>query len=112
METQGEGKSYQGLPSVPPEVATFVTDTLIPQLAGLGTLDDMLTRIDEDINGLEQANPQLAGLVRGTVEGLFGGVGDRLPGERERAYLRVFGFFNAMTLLRALDMAWRRQQPP
>jgi hypothetical protein len=90
----------------------FVTESLVPELGGLAAnLDDALSRIDYEMAMLSATNAELARVVKGTVDGLHDAVEGQLPSETARAQLRLFGFLNAIVLLRTLDMSWRQSQP-
>ncbi len=105
--------AYDALPSVSDETREWITQSYIPELTGL--LEDMrgaLERIDDEIEGLAEQNDNLARLTHGVVEGLYGVFANVLPGEILRAHLRIFGYYNALVLLRALDMELRRQRQP
>ena len=112
-----EEGAYRALPQVDDSVLGFVMGGDGPSLVGelasvMRNLGDALERVDAEMAGLESANPNLARLVRGTVEGLYAVFADQVPSEVARAFLRVVGYFNAFILLRALDMQWRKAQTP
>ena len=68
--------------------------------------------MDEELEGLTAANPNLAAVLRGIVSGLYDVFGEQLASEQDKAFLRAISYFNAFIILRTLDLQWRRNQPP
>lgn len=108
-----EAGRFRALPEISDELHEwFVSDQgPIQEWANvLGTLDGALGRADEDLEGLTRSNPNLAGAVRGTVEGMYGALADQLQSEQAKAWLRAGAYANAFVLLRLIDMQLRRSE--
>jgi hypothetical protein len=109
------GGTYRALPKIEQDILEFILQDeagAVSQFGGtLGDIGSALARVDAELSGLEQANPSLAAAVRGTVEGLYSVFANELYSEQSRAMLRAVSFFNAFTVLRLLDLQWRRMQP-
>ena len=110
------GGLYRALPQVAEDVRQYIVEDETGPIRQFGaTLHDLghaLQRVDEELEGLTLANPNLAGVVRATVVGLYDVFGEQLASEQEKAFLRAITYFNAFIILRALDLQWRRTQAP
>ncbi|MFQ5860661.1 MAG: hypothetical protein ACE5IG_03815 [Dehalococcoidia bacterium] len=107
--------TYRALPTIADDIVEglFADSGLVDQLAdSLEDLTISIHRVDEEMEGLRQANPGLARLVQSSVEGLYSVLKDELPNENSRTYLRVCTYFGTFLILRALDLQWRRNLPP
>ena len=106
---------YRALPQVDDDISQLILVEETGPIQQFGsTLHDLghaLQRVDEELEGLTAANPNLAAVVRGTVSGLYDDFGEQLASEQEKAFLRAVTYFNAFTILRTLDLQWRRIQP-
>ena len=111
-----QGGLYRALPQVDEDVRQMILEEETGPVRQFGsTLHDLghaLQRVDEELEGLAVANPNLAAVVRGTVSGLYDVFGEQLASEQEKAFLRAVSYFNAFIILRTLDLQWRRIQPP
>ena len=76
----------------------------------LDTLD-ALKRIDQELAGLAEANPNLATVLRRTVEAIHSALDKSIDSEQMKVLVRVVAYTNAFTILRTLDMQMRRDQP-
>ncbi len=114
--TEELGGLYRALPQIEDEVRQLILEEESGPVRQFGaTLHDLvhaLQRVDEEMEGLTVANPNLAAVVRGTVSGLYDVFAEQLSSEVEKAFLRAVTYFNAFIILRTLDMQWRRSQPP
>ena len=72
---------------------------------------DALKRIDQELEGLAEANPNLATLLRRTVEAIHDALDEAVPSEQMKVLMRVAAYTNAFTILRTMDMQMRRMQP-
>ena len=110
------GGLYRALPQIEDAVQQLILEEEAGPVRQFGaTLHDLghaLERVDEEMEGLTAANPNLAAVVRGMVEGLYAVFGEQLTSEQEKAFLRAITYFNAFIILRTLDLQWRRLQPP
>ena len=61
--------------------------------------------------GLGEANPNLAALLRRTVEAIHSALDMAVESEQTKVLMRVVAYTNAFTILRTLDMQMRRMQP-
>lgn len=108
FETSKEPDSrYKVLPQIDEDIAKFVLeDDSVPvrQFSKtLGNLNTALKRIDDELQGLSEANPHLASLVCGVVAGTYSVFGESFTSERDKALLRVVSYMDAFVILRALE---------
>ncbi len=107
--------TYRALPTLEDEVMSLILRYAVgPMDILLGDdLDtmDALKRIDQELEGLAEANPNLATLLRRTVEAIHDALDDAVPSEQMKVLMRVAAYTNAFTILRTMDMQMRRMQP-
>ncbi len=110
------GGLYKALPQVEEDVKRLILEDETGPVRQFGaTLHNLvhaLERVDEELEGLTAANPNLAAVLRGIVSGLYDVFGEQLASEQEKAFLRAISYFNGFIILRTLDLQWRRNQPP
>ena len=110
------GGLYKALPQVEEDVRRLILEDETGPVhqfgATLHNLAHALQRVDEELEGLTAANPNLAAVLRGIVSGLYDVFGEQLASEQDKAFLRAISYFNAFIILRTLDLQWRRNQPP
>ncbi|MFH1560821.1 MAG: hypothetical protein ABID84_05370 [Chloroflexota bacterium] len=116
MTEDEQGGTYRALPQIDDEIRDFILQDeagLIALLLG-DEVDagEALERIDEELSGLAQTNPNLTQVVRNSVDAIYAALADEIPSEQMKVLLRVVAYTNAFVLLRVLDMQWRRIQPP
>ena len=111
----GRSGTYRALPTLEDEVMNLVLRYAVgPMDILLGDeLDtlDALKRIDQELAGLGEANPNLAVLLRRTVEAIHAALDKAVVSEQMKVLIRVVAYTNAFTILRTLDMQMRRSQP-
>ena len=116
VENQDERGTYRALPEVDEDVLQFILHDEAGPVVQFGqALSDIglaLRRTDQEMEGLSQANPNLAAIVYGTVEGTYSAFANQVDSEQAKALLRAVAHINAFVVLRALDMQWRRTQVP
>ncbi len=111
----GRSGTYRALPVLEDEVVNLVLRYAVgPMDILLG--DDMdtldaLKRIDQELAGLDEANPNMAMLLRRTVEAVHDALDEAVPSERMKVLVRVAAYTNAFTILRTLDLQMRRAGP-
>ena len=110
--TKAEGSgTYRALPPIDNGVMTLILgdpDGLLARMLGEEVDDgESLALIDEELESLSQANPNLADFVRSTVEAIYASAQGEIRSERTKVLLRVVAYTNAFTLLRLLDMQMR-----
>ena len=115
MGEPGRSGTYRALPTLEDEVMSLILRYAVgPMDILLGDdLDtmDALKRIDQELEGLAEANPNLATLLRRTVEAIHDALDDAVPSEQMKVLMRVAAYTNAFTILRTMDMQMRRMQP-
>lgn len=118
MEERG---MFRALPRIDEDVFNFVMG---PQEAEVGILkqyldlwdkglDEALAKVDEEMEGLREANPLLARIVYGGIEGLTDALASGLGphfGELARAQTRLMSYFNILLVLHALDFQLRKER--
>ncbi len=111
----GRSGTYRALPMLEDEVMNLVLRYAVgPMDILLGDeLDtlDALKRIDQELAGLGEANPNLAVLLRRTVEAIHSALDKTVESEQTKVLMRVVAYTNAFTILRTLDMQMRRMGP-
>ena len=111
----GRSGTYRALPTLEDEVMSLILRYAVgPMDILLGDdLDtmDALKRIDQELEGLAEANPNLATLLRRTVEAIHDALDEAVPSEQMKVLMRVAAYTNALTILRTLDMQMRRMGP-
>jgi hypothetical protein len=111
----GRSGTYRALPLLEDEVMNLILRYAVgPMDILLGDeLDtlDALKRIDQELAGLGEANPNLAVLLRRTVEAIHAALDKAVDSEQTKVLIRVVAYTNAFTILRTLDMQMRRMQP-
>ncbi len=111
----GRSGTYRALPMLEDEVMNLVLRYAVgPMDLLLGDeLDtlDALKRIDQELAGLGEANPNLAVLLRRTVEAIHSALDKTVESEQTKVLMRVVAYTNAFTILRTLDMQMRRMGP-
>jgi hypothetical protein len=112
---QGRSGAYRALPILEDEVMNLILRYAVgPMDILLGDeLDtlDALKRIDQELEGLGEANPNLAVVLRRTVEAIHAALDKAVDSEQMKVLIRVVAYTNAFTILRTLDMQIRRMQP-
>ena len=115
MAEPGRSGTYRALPTLEDEVMNLVLRYAVgPMDILLGDeLDtlDALKRIDQELAGLGEANPNLAALLRRTVEAIHAALDKSVDSEQMKVLVRVVAYTNAFTILRTLDMQMRRMGP-
>ncbi len=103
---------YRVLPQIDEDIAKFVLEDdagpVKQSSKTFGNLNTALKRIDDELQGLSEANPHLASLVCGIVAGTYSVFGENFTSERDKALLRVVSYVDAFVILRALDMQMRK----
>ena len=111
----GRSGTYRALPLLEDEVMNLILRYAVgPMDILLGDeLDtlDALKRIDQELEGLAEANPNLALVLRRTVEAIHAALDKAVVSEQMKVLIRVVAYTNAFTILRTLDMQMRRSQP-
>jgi hypothetical protein len=111
----GRSGTYRALPVLEDEVMNLILRYAVgPMDILLGDeLDtlDALKRIDQELEGLGEANPNLAVVLRRTVEAIHAALDKAVDSEQMKVLIRVVAYTNAFTILRTLDMQIRRMQP-
>ena len=111
----GRSSAYRALPILEDEVMNLILRYAVgPMDILLGDeLDtlDALKRIDQELEGLGEANPNLAVVLRRTVEAIHAALDKAVDSEQMKVLIRVVAYTNAFTILRTLDMQIRRMQP-
>ena len=111
----GRSGTYRALPILEDEVMNLILRYAVgPMDILLGDeLDtlDALKRIDQELEGLGEANPNLAVVLRRTVEAIHAALDKAVDSEQMKVLIRVVAYTNAFTILRTLDMQIRRMQP-
>ena len=111
----GTSGTYRALPILEDEVMNLILRYAVgPMDILLGDeLDtlDALKRIDQELEGLASANPNLAVVLRRTVEAIHAALDKAVVSEQMKVLIRVVAYTNAFTILRTLDMQIRRMQP-
>ena len=111
----GRSGTYRALPLLEDEVMNLILRYAVgPMDILLGDeLDtlDALKRIDQELEGLGEANPNLALVLRRTVEAIHAALDKAVVSEQMKVLIRVVAYTNAFTILRTLDMQMRRSQP-
>ena len=111
----GRSGAYRALPILEDEVMNLILRYAVgPMDILLGDeLDtlDALKRIDQELEGLGEANPNLAVVLRRTVEAIHAALDKAVDSEQMKVLIRVVAYTNAFTILRTLDMQIRRMQP-
>ena len=111
----GRSGTYLALPILEDEVMNLILRYAVgPMDILLGDeLDtlDALKRIDQELEGLGEANPNLAVVLRRTVEAIHAALDKAVVSEQMKVLIRVVAYTNAFTILRTLDMQMRRMQP-
>ena len=111
----GRAGTYRALPTLEDDVMSLILRYAVGPMDillgdDLDTLD-ALKRIDQELAGLEAANPNLATVLRRTVEAIHDALDEAVPSEQMKVLMRVAAYTNAFTILRTLDMQMRRAQP-
>ena len=111
----GRSGTYRALPTLEDDVMSLILRYAVGPMDillgdDLDTLD-ALKRIDQELTGLAEANPNLANLLRRTVEAIHDALDEAVPSEQMKVLMRVAVYTNALTILRTLDMQMRRMQP-
>ena len=112
MAEHEEGAMFEALPQIDEHVLNFILgegeETLLSQYTTLWDKDlaDVLSWVDADMEGVKASNPGLAALVHGGVDSLTSAMGPLT--ELVRTEIRLMCFINALLILRALDMQWRK----
>ena len=111
----GRSGTYRALPTLEDDVMSLILRYAVGPMDillgdDLDTLD-ALKRIDQELAGLEAANPNLATVLRRTVEAIHDALDEAVPSEQMKVLMRVAAYTNAFTILRTLDMQMRRAQP-
>ena len=111
----GRSGTYRALPILEDEVMNLILRYAVgPMDILLGDeLDtlDALKRIYQELEGLGEANPNLAVVLRCTVEAIHAALDKAVDSEQMKVLIRVVAYTNAFTILRTLDMQIRRMQP-
>ena len=111
----GRSGTYRALPILEDEIMNLILRYAVgPMDILLGDeLDtlDALKRIDQELEGLAEANPNLALVLRRTVEAIHAALDKAVVSEQMKVLIRVVAYTNAFTILRTLDMQMRRSQP-
>ena len=111
----GRSGTYRALPILEDEVMNLILRYAVgPMDILLGDeLDtlDALKRIYQELEGLGEANPNLAVVLRRTVEAIHAALDKAVDSEQMKVLIRVVAYTNAFTILRTLDMQIRRMQP-
>ena len=111
----GRSGTYRALPILEDEDMNLILRYAVgPMDILLGDeLDtlDALKRIDQELEGLGEANPNLAVVLRRTVEAIHAALDKAVDSEQMKVLIRVVAYTNAFTILRTLDMQMRRSQP-
>ena len=111
----GRSGTYRALPTLEDDVMSLILRYAVGPMDillgdDLDTLD-ALKRIDQELAGLETANPNLATVLRRTVEAIHDALDEAVPSEQMKVLMRVAAYTNAFTILRTMDMQMRRMQP-
>ena len=111
----GRSGTYRALPTLEDDVMSLILRYAVGPMDillgdDLDTLD-ALKRIDQELAGLEAANPNLASVLRRTVEAIHDALDEAVPSEQMKVLMRVAAYTNAFTILRTMDMQMRRMQP-
>ena len=111
----GRSGTYRALPILEDEVMNLILRYAVgPMDILLGDeLDtlDALKRIYQELEGLGEANPNLAVVLRRTVEAIHAALDKAVDSEQMKVLIRVVAYTNAFTILRTLDMQIRGMQP-
>ncbi len=111
----GRSGTYRALPILEDEIMNLILRYAVgPMDILLGDeLDtlDALKRIDQELEGLAEANPNLALVLRRTVEAIHAALDKAVVSEQMKVLIRVVAYTNAFTILPTLDMQMRRSQP-
>ena len=111
----GRSGTYRALPILEDEVMNLILRYAVgPMDILLGDeLDtlDALKRIYQELEGWGEANPNLAVVLRRTVEAVHAALDKAVDSEQMKVLIRVVAYTNAFTILRTLDMQIRRMQP-
>ena len=115
LEDGGRSGTYRALPTLEDEVMSLILRYAVGPMDlllgdDLDTLDS-LKRIDQELEGLAEANPNLATVLRRTVEAIHSALEKSIESEQTKVLIRVVAYTNAFTILRTLDMQMRRSQP-
>lgn len=114
MTEQEQVGTYRALPAIDDDIEQFILQDESGPVVQFGeVLKDLgpaLKRVDEELEGISEANPHLAHVITGTVDETYGVFAEMLESEQTKALLRAVAYFNAFVVLRALDMQWRRME--
>ena len=114
MMDQEQTGTYRALPLIENDIREFILNKEggpVSELGeSLGDLGSALSRVDDELAGVVEANPNLAAILNATVEGTYLAFAKLLESEQAKAYVRAIAYINAFVVLRALDMQWRRVQ--
>lgn len=73
-----------------------------------GDLGTALRRIDEELKSLQQQNPNLTLAIKTSTESIHAAIGEQVPGELAKAFMRAATYFQVIVTLRLLDLQLRR----